>query len=440
CALKIAIKDILIDREHKTTRRVRDDFGDLANLANSIRRHGLIHPIVVDELKDNPDYKYALIVGERRIRATKMLKQEEIEATLYGQVDDLKRKEMELEENIMRHKLSWQEEIEALRQLDDLKRMIYGPSTKSRDNEGWTYDDTAASLGLSKGAVCQDVKLARELKENPDIAEKVKNLPKTAARKVFKQEKERRLLQKQVDLHDISLSTDLRLCSCVDGMKSLENESVHLVVTDPPFASDDILSAASTSKTGKGFGGSTYNLTKSNVSDEAIMKDTYNKLIPLLWIKMVEGAHMYMFLGFKWYSFLTYNLRTMGFIVDDQPIIWWKRGVSITGKDYHYISSYEAILFCRKPGKRRVRNPIPNVIDISRPSKKIHPLQKPEELLRIFIENSSQPGELVVDCFAGSASTIVTARKLQRSAIGFEIDDGNFLRAQDYMRKELSNE
>ena len=53
-----------------------------------------------------------------------------------------------------------------------------------------------------------------------------------------------------------------------------------------------------------------------------------------------------------------------------------------------------------------------------------------------MIENSSLVGETVLDTFAGSGSTVMAAMKLKRKGIGFEIDEGNFLRIQDWFSKE----
>ncbi len=48
--MKILIKDIKIDRSNEATKRIRKDFGDIQELVQSIKKHGLIHPIVVDEI------------------------------------------------------------------------------------------------------------------------------------------------------------------------------------------------------------------------------------------------------------------------------------------------------------------------------------------------------------------------------------------------------
>ena len=216
----------------------------------------------------------------------------------------------------------------------------------------------------------------------------------------------------------------------VELAKQLEENSVNLWITDPPFAVDTITGVASFAQ---------YNETKSNVSTPDVMDSVYQELIPTMFNKLIEGSHFYMFLGFYWYPYLTKLLRDTGFLVDDQPLIWHKKGLSMLPKDYHYASAYEAVLFGRKPGSRRLAKPqIGNVFAISRHSKKVHPLQRPEELLNIFIENSSMIGETVVDTFAGSASTLVAARKLQRNAIGFELDEGNYLRALDWISKEIT--
>lgn len=55
-------------------------------------------------------------------------------------------------------------------------------------------------------------------------------------------------------------------------------------------------------------------------------------------------------------------------------------------------------------------------------SKHIHPTEKPVPLLEKLIEMSTAPGELVVDPFAGSGSTVLAARNLGRRGIGIEIN------------------
>ena len=54
------------------------------------------------------------------------------------------------------------------------------------------------------------------------------------------------------------------------------------------------------------------------------------------------------------------------------------------------------------------------------PENTAHPTQKPEKLLAKLILASSRPGDLVLDPFSGSGSTLVTAKKLNRHYIGIE--------------------
>ena len=60
---------------------------------------------------------------------------------------------------------------------------------------------------------------------------------------------------------------------------------------------------------------------------------------------------------------------------------------------------------------------IPNILG----SKK-HPTEKPVELLKVLIENSSNEGDIVMDCFMGSGSTGVACLETNRGFIGIEID------------------
>ena len=67
---------------------------------------------------------------------------------------------------------------------------------------------------------------------------------------------------------------------------------------------------------------------------------------------------------------------------------------------------------------------IGDVIDWTYSGNKLHPTQKPIQVLLPLIETFSPPGGLVLDPFAGSGSSLVAARMLGRSYLGIELDAG----------------
>jgi len=104
-----------------------------------------------------------------------------------------------------------------------------------------------------------------------------------------------------------------------------------------------------------------------------------------------------------------------------QLIIWEKGYPGIGDVKYNWGCGHEFIYYLKK-GKRKVpyrRSAIIHV-DKVRPGTNVHPTQKPIELLKILIEYSTDPGQLVFDPYAGSGSTVVAAKECGRSAIGIE--------------------
>jgi len=71
-------------------------------------------------------------------------------------------------------------------------------------------------------------------------------------------------------------------------------------------------------------------------------------------------------------------------------------------------------------------------------SEKIHPTQKPVKLLQQLITLFTDPGEVVIDPVAGSASTLVAAIRSDRSAYGFEIKKDFYKAASKRLDQELS--
>ncbi len=439
--MNIDITKIKVDKSSLTMKRVREDLGDLTGLRDSIARLGIIHPVTVERIEEDK-YDFVLIAGERRLRSCLLLGKTEIPAILKYNIDDISKKEIELEENLHRQELHWGERCEALRQLDNLKRKKYGDAAARPDGKKgggvWGIKETAQAVGRSAGAVSQDIQLAKALKKNPELAKTLMKLPKHAARKKIEQDNRARRLATQIANSELIIDSSLRHGSCTDLIKELEDGSVHMILTDPPFAVDKIISVAEGSKTGKGFGGTTYNLTKTHVGIEDEMTKVYDILIPELYRVMAPGGHIYMFFGHTWYHRLYTMLSAAGFEMYDMPIIWDKMQASMIPKDSNYMASYEAIMFGYKPPLTRLlRKPTRNIISEKAipGGNRLHPLEKPTNLLQLLIENSTSPGEVVLDCFAGSASTLRSAVMLSRRAIGFELDEGNYLRAQEQLSK-----
>lgn len=427
--MNVPIKTIKINDPDPSRRRSRHIFGNVNGLAESIREFGLMHPIVVDLLPEpEEDYLYILIAGERRLRATVFAGYDEIAVTLKEDTTARHRKAMELEENVQRLGLTWEEQVECLRQLHEIKQDKFGAATTSKDNVNWGVRETARLLGRGLGSVGADLKLAQDLREHPEIRKKVQKLPKIAARRFVRRLIEAEELRKEVVDSGVDIKVELVFGDCEDLIDHVPDRSVNCLITDPPFAQDKIVSV----------GKDSYNLTKTNVSTKEIMLPLWSRLLPKIRKKLVIGAHIYIFtsMGIV-YSSLMKMLEENGFLVDDLPLIWFKMRPSVIARDFSYVSSYEAIIFGHYLEKqRRLMKPIKNVLDIPAiaPQKRVHPLQRPDELLRILIENSTNVGELILDCFAGSGSTLKVARDMQRRAIGFELDQDNYTRALNWLQ------
>lgn len=111
-----------------------------------------------------------------------------------------------------------------------------------------------------------------------------------------------------------------------------------------------------------------------------------------------------------------------------------------------YMSQFEYILFFRKGKAKNINNCGTSDI-ISVPNKKtknldgnnIHDTEKPVRLMEILIENSSNIGDVVLDCFMGSGTTGVACVNTDRKFIGIEIDKEYFDIAQKRVKGAIDD-
>ena len=105
--------------------RAREDKGDIASLAASIKEKGLLQPITVDE-------DLALLAGERRLLACRRLGWDAIWAVVRNRADKIDRLEVELVENVHRKEMTWQEKARATARLRDHLLERYGETPSLR--------------------------------------------------------------------------------------------------------------------------------------------------------------------------------------------------------------------------------------------------------------------------------------------------------------------
>lgn len=133
--------------------RQRKELRNIPVLADSIKRLGLIHPIVVTR-------EGVLVAGERRLSAAKLLGFRSIHAQFLEDLDPANRRAIELEENIKRENITWKEECLAVAEYHTYRKGLVSD---------WTETKTAEALGLSKQTVNEKIQVAAAL-ERPAVA------------------------------------------------------------------------------------------------------------------------------------------------------------------------------------------------------------------------------------------------------------------------------
>lgn len=139
----------------------------------------------------------------------------------------------------------------------------------------------------------------------------------------------------------------------------------------------------------------------------------------------MPDGEVYVFCDWRTYS-LFYPLLQEVLTVRNR-ITWDK----ISGPGSYYAFTHEDILFCtnsskvykrKKKGTNIWRSPA-FCSGAKKTNKKVHPTQKPVELIERIVENATQEGQIVLDAFLGSGTTALACKNLNRGFIGFELQE-----------------
>lgn len=220
----------------------------------------------------------------------------------------------------------------------------------------------------------------------------------------------------------MSVPFSLSNLDAVDWLRAFPNDSVDLIITDPAYESLEKYRAV----------GTTTRLKASKASSNEWFEIFPNVRFPELFDEayrvLKKNRHFYLFCDSET-AFIAKPIGEASGFKFWKPLVWDKCKI---GMGYHYRARYEFVLFFEK-GKRRLADlSIPDVIDVPRVYRG-YPTEKPVALSEIFIKQSSELGELVIDPFMGSASVGIAAIKSGRPFAG----NDNSTRAVQISRERL---
>lgn len=196
----------------------------------------------------------------------------------------------------------------------------------------------------------------------------------------------------------------------LEWLKSLEDDSVDLVITDPPYESLEKHRKIGTTTRLKN------SKSSSNEWFPIFKNELFEELFTEIYRVMKNNTHFYLFCDQETMFVAKPIAESVGFKFW-KPIIWDKMKI---GMGYHYRARYEMILFFEK-GKRKLNNlSIPDVIQEPRIFRG-YPTEKPVNVSKILIEQSSIEGEVVIDSFCGSGSVGVATVEMGRIFWGNDI-------------------
>ena len=202
---------------------------------------------------------------------------------------------------------------------------------------------------------------------------------------------------------------------CLEVMKNIPNESIDLILTDPPYG----ISFKSARQT-----------YQEKIKNDGL--DEWQKILPEFlkyFTKVISPVGCCCCCccgGGKTPVTAIFTMEAIKHMNLIQTLVWRK----FVGLGWKYRPAYENIVILSKSkddyswydDSKKMANVIEGINQDIPLNKWQHPTQKPVELMEVLIKNHTKVGDIVLDPFAGSGVTLEAAKKLGRRYIGIEIE------------------
>ena len=338
-------------------------------IAESIKEFGFLSPCLIDREKN-------IIAGHGRVEAAKLLGMETVPCVFIEGLSDEQRRAYILADNKLTEMGEWDMDL-VMSELTDLNAA------------GFDIEVTGFELELEEPEIAED-----------DFEPIPPEEPKAKLGEIY-----------QLGNHRLMCGDSTSL---VDVSKLMRDEKAEMVFTDPPW--------------NVSYGQDNGVWKQRSILNDSMTTEDFKEFMNsafscMHWASM-GGAMAYIVMSAQEWGNLMLTLATNGFHWSS-TIIWNKDQLVLSRKDYH--TKYEPIWYGWKDDEPRV-HPLKDrkqcdVWDFDRPKRSDeHPTMKPVELVARAITNSSDKGDIVLDLFGGSGTTLIASEETDRRCFMMELD------------------
>lgn len=409
--------------------RQRKEFlqADLVELAESIRTMGLFHPLVVRQESDN----WVLVAGERRLRAItdiydlggefkhdfETIKSGLVPCVSLGELNEIDREEAELEENIRRVNLTWQERAAATSRLTSLRGKQSALAGRPEPTvASISLEIRGSAEGVNQETTRREIIVAKHLAD-PEVraAKNVNDAFKVLKRK--EQTQKNVQLAAEVGRTFSSASHTLLNEDSLDWLAKAPEGLFDVILTDPPYGmnADEFGDSG-----GKAAGAHGYE-DSVEIFEQCLAAGVKH------FMRITKPqAHLYWFCDIDKFHQSRSAFEAAGWWVHRTPLIWHKlNGSRVPWPEHGPQRKYELILYAVK-GKKPVTHIYGDIISCASDENLGHAAQKPVALYQQLLQRSVRPGDAVLDCFGGTGPIIVAAHESKCKATYIERDSASY--------------
>lgn len=414
----------------QSTRCRTVDSGKVSELAASIGRIGLLHPVTL-----SPENR--LIAGAHRLAAARTLGWSEIESIVLT-ADELSAELAEIDENLIRNELDIVTVGElAIRRdeiLSDLgeRARSHGNGSNQHKSKGAdsapllkTTESIAREIGVSERVLQENKQLAKNLVPVAKEVVRSGEVSKQDALKISRMPAERQVALaeriqsgeaktiKEAELIDAKKKVAEQSRSAVatatptihvgDGIRwLLDQEPCDLLLTDPPYSTE-----------------------VPNIDQFA------RSWLPAALAKLKPTGSAYVFIGAYPHELRAYlNIEPPNNVRLEQILVWTYKNTLGNNPKARYKQNWQAILFYCGVDSPPLDCPLTAeqwaVMELNAPDGRLgnrfHAWQKPDELAERLIRHRTRPGDTVLDPFCCTGTFLLAAGKLGRIGKGAELD------------------